>query len=879
MKKGFKIIFAVLTLLAMTALAGCEAQIEQPADPSEPGYSIAVEPSTPMESNVKKLYPEAEYVYVSSMNEGLMEVKTGKADAYCGSGGTVETAIKNGFEGVRIAEESVGDPAQVVVYISRYTQLENAKQLIDGYLEQVKADGTLDEMYERWVDNGDYTMPDIPEPEAPDKKITVATTGLLEPYTFTQDGELTGLDIENIKRFALYANAEIEIKTYDWSGIYTVLGTEKVDYGFSNMYLTDDASRVIDYSEPYHEIESVLVVASDDTAAQSFTEWFYDSLQRNFIEEDRWKLIAGGLAVTLKMTLLSAVFGTVLAFFLCQCKRSRHRAVARITDVITGIFRGVPLLVVLLMLYYVIFPTFDPVLTGIIAFSLSFSAAASEGLRGAVEGISAAQWEAASALGFTRFRTLTDIVLPQALRRYLPVYTGALVSLLQSTSIVGYIAITDVTYAVQLIRTRTFDPFIPLLASAAVYLILSYGLALLVKAGGNALLGSLSLVRGVNKDIKLTPYTARKFDGEKGELLVEVRGLAKQYADSATLKGLDCDIRRGDVISVIGPSGTGKSTLMRCINRLEQPTAGSIRIFGQDVAFMQEKELPAIRRRIGMVFQQLNLFEHLTVVENVMIAQVKLDGASHQDAYEKSMNLLAAVGLADKAMHYPSELSGGQKQRAAIVRALAMEPEIMLFDEPTSALDPRMIGEVLIVIEGLSRYGMTMMIVTHEMDFARQISTKVFYMDQGTVYESGTPEQVFEAPQTDLCRAFMRERRILRGIIYADNFDLPAEFSKVIAFAEKYHIGQPKLIKLFQLIEELCLTLIIKETGNDIEYEASYDADGDICEMILQYGGAKFDPLNDADDELAAKLAAAKTRRFAHAYSITDRENMVTIEF
>ena len=228
--------------------------------------------------------------------------------------------------------------------------------------------------------------------------------------------------------------------------------------------------------------------------------------------------------------------------------------------------------------------------------------------------------------------------------------------------------------------------------------------------------------------------------------MISVAHLRKDFAGVRVLKDVNAEIEKGEVISIIGPSGTGKSTFLRCLNRLETPDGGTIVVDGVDVTD-PKADIPAIRRKMGMVFQNFNLFGNLTILGNVMAAQCDLLKRSSAEARDKAMSLLDRVGLANKADALPDELSGGQKQRVAIARALAMDPDILLFDEPTSALDPTMVGEVLSVIRDLAKSGMTMLIVTHEMGFARDVSTRVFYMDQGVIYEDGAPEMVFGHPQ------------------------------------------------------------------------------------------------------------------------------------
>ncbi|HWG93067.1 MAG TPA: amino acid ABC transporter ATP-binding protein [Mycobacteriales bacterium] len=236
--------------------------------------------------------------------------------------------------------------------------------------------------------------------------------------------------------------------------------------------------------------------------------------------------------------------------------------------------------------------------------------------------------------------------------------------------------------------------------------------------------------------------------------VIDVRDLHKSFGDNEVLKGIDVTVGRGEVVCVIGPSGSGKSTLLRCINLLEEPTSGTVLVGGVEVTD-PDVDIDAVRRRIGMVFQSFNLFPHLTVLENLTIAQRRVLKRSKGDAASVAHSNLEKVGLAEKASAYPAQLSGGQQQRVAIARALAMEPDLMLFDEPTSALDPELVGDVLSVMRQLAAEGMTMMVVTHEMSFAREVATRVVFMDGGVVVEEGPPEQVIGAPQHERTRSFL----------------------------------------------------------------------------------------------------------------------------
>jgi len=236
--------------------------------------------------------------------------------------------------------------------------------------------------------------------------------------------------------------------------------------------------------------------------------------------------------------------------------------------------------------------------------------------------------------------------------------------------------------------------------------------------------------------------------------VIEVKDLKKAFGKLEVLKGITETIREKEVVCVIGPSGSGKSTFIRCLNLLEDPTGGEVFLDGQKIND-PDADIDKIRERMGMVFQSFNLFPHMTVQENITLAPIKVKGLSKDDADKKAMELLNMVGLADKAGSFPGQLSGGQKQRVAIARALAMDPEVMLFDEPTSALDPEMVGEVLQVMKDLAANGMTMVIVTHEMGFAKEVADRVFFIDQGIIMEKGTPQQIFENPQNDRTKSFL----------------------------------------------------------------------------------------------------------------------------
>jgi ABC-type polar amino acid transport system ATPase subunit len=236
--------------------------------------------------------------------------------------------------------------------------------------------------------------------------------------------------------------------------------------------------------------------------------------------------------------------------------------------------------------------------------------------------------------------------------------------------------------------------------------------------------------------------------------IITMASVRKRFGTFEALRGIDLEVTEGEVVCIIGPSGSGKSTLIRCINLLETYDEGRITV--EDIEVRAGKSLEAVRREVGMVFQSFNLFPHLTVLKNVMLAPMRVRRLSAADAETRARELLKRVGISEQAEKYPAQLSGGQQQRVAIARALAMEPKVLLFDEPTSALDPEMVGEVLDVMRSLARTGVTMIVVTHEMGFARQVGDRVLFMDGGTIVESGTPQQIFDSPREERTRAFLK---------------------------------------------------------------------------------------------------------------------------
>ena len=816
-----------------------------------------------------------------------------------------------------------------------------------------------------------------------------------------------------------------------------------------------------------------------------------ESFTNNLIVEDRYRMILDGLQVTLLITLFAAVLGTILGGLVCWMRMSRRRWLQQVARVYIDLMRGTPVLVLLMLMYYVVMAPVDAtgIVVAIVTFAMNTAAYISEMLRTTIQGIDRGQTEAGLALGFTQRQTFFRIVLPQVVRAVMPVYQGEIISLLKGTSIVGYIAVADMTRASDLIRSRTFDAFFPLIVTAVIYFVMAWLIGMLLQSlvqrqrmkatvaavvltllglagymptmdGGDApanrsgisssevppvfkalkgksvavIIGSIQDIavtsmapdadilrmttttdllaalesgkvdvagseslsldfnreiadkvdsvgaglesipvaaifkrgntalqqdfnqfladirrdgtyqkiydrwqqsddpsaltipeqRGTGRTLRVATYPAMppfnfinsgKPSGLEPELLTEwanrrnwqleylimdfaaqipavqtgkadmamgaisiteerqkqvlfsdgyidshivlmtrkgeaailtnpmqpttsendeiywpwvvaililiggsawlfirrkrgtctkpqtsdikpktsdllsITHLKKSYGSFNVLRDINTEVHRGEVISIIGPSGTGKSTFLRCLNLLEQPTSGSIVVDGEDIL---SKGYPVnrLRQKMGMVFQSFNLFEHKTVLENVIFAPCQLRREPEEEARKEGLALLRKVGLAEKADVYPSSLSGGQKQRVAIARALAMKPDVILFDEPTSALDPTMVGEVLSVIRQLAKEGMTMLIVTHEMKFAHDVSTRIFFMYDGYIHEDGSPEQIFESPVHSATKAFIQRIRKEVFEIGGPDFDFLGMHSAMGAFCHKYGIAE-----------------------------------------------------------------------------------------
>ena len=359
--------------------------------------------------------------------------------------------------------------------------------------------------------------------------------------------------------------------------------------------------------------------------------------------------------------------------------------------------------------------------------------------------------------------------------------------------------------------------------------------------------------------------------------MIELIHLEKKYENATPLADVNAVIHDGDVISVIGPSGTGKSTLLRCINMLERPTGGKILLDGEEIT-ARGYDLTKARRRMGMVFQSFNLFGHLTVIENLMLAQVDILNKSKQEAYDTGVALLQRVGLSGREFRYPEQLSGGQKQRVAIARTLAMDPDVILLDEPTSALDPTMVGEVQAVIRDLAGSGKTMMIVTHEMNFARAICNRVFYMDQGDIYEDGPPEQIFDAPQRELTRRFIQKLKVLELHVDSREYDFPGAGSEIDRYCMQNDIPPRTKYRIRLAFEELVqqmLPSVLEKTPIHVTVE--YAPAEESTTVTASYGGERFDPA-EGEAEFSFSVLKAMAENVNYAYDPeAEYPNMVQV--
>jgi polar amino acid transport system permease protein len=503
-----------------------------------------------------------------------------------------------------------------------------------------------------------------------------------------------------------------------------------------------------------------------------------------------------GALTAVQIAALAMIGGIVLGLLLALMRLSNLAPIRGTAWCYIWFIRGTPVILQLVFLYDalpLVGIKLDSFTTAVVGFTLNEAAFSAEIIRGGILSVDRKQSLAAASFGMGPLLTLWRIILPQAMRAILPSMANQTISMIKGTSIASVIFVNELTFRAQQIVGQNFKFFTVFAAAGIIYLVMTSVVAVTqfylerrfnpeAARKAPAAVVPASAVIGV-PSVPATSATAwmdalqgsqkgrRPGGSAPGAPFVVCRNVHKSYGDKEILRGIDLTVQRGEVVVLMGPSGSGKSTLLRLINHLETLDWGEITVDGQYVGYQQKiGGLKPIRNvakaradaRIGMVFQHFNLFDHLTALENIIEAPVHVHGEAADKMRVLAMNLLRVVGLTSHADHFPHRLSGGQQQRVAIARALAISPRLMLFDEPTSALDPELVGEVLAVIRRLAEAGMTMIVVTHEVGFAREVADRVIFMDDGHIVEQGPPEDVLDHPKHERTQRFLRmvERQV-----------------------------------------------------------------------------------------------------------------------
>jgi polar amino acid transport system permease protein len=557
-------------------------------------------------------------------------------------------------------------------------------------------------------------------------------------------------------------------------------------------------ARLVAFSVGFVLLASRSYAANADSPVASWLNDFFTYTTSGFL----WT----GALVAVQITCLAMTGGLILGLGLALMRLSRRPVISGAASFYIFIVRGTPQLLQLVFIFDalpVIGIRLDSFTTALIGFAFNEAAFSAEIIRGGILSVSATQSMAAASLGMGPALTLRRIVLPQAMRAIVPGLINDTISMLKLTSIASVIFVNELTFRAQQIVGQNFKFFPVFIAAGAIYLVLTSAITAMQsvledyfdfdrKARGASTLQRLLGLRAAttvaspstppaaaeqsrpaSRAVALDAAWLRTLLG-KADMpdptrpFVEGRNVQKSYGNREVLSGVDFTVGVGEVVVILGPSGSGKSTLLRMINHLEALDWGSVTIANRTVGYRPYpagggpprpvRDLARARAdaRIGMVFQHFNLFAHLTALQNITAAPIHVYRVPRAEAEATAMRLLDAVGLAEHAHHLPHRLSGGQQQRVAIVRALAIRPRLMLFDEPTSALDPELVGEVLTVMRRLANAGMTMIVVTHEIRFAREVADRVIFMDDGQVVEQGTPDAVIGAPSHERTRRFLR---------------------------------------------------------------------------------------------------------------------------
>ena len=518
-------------------------------------------------------------------------------------------------------------------------------------------------MVDRWMEKNITDMPVIANPGSGGELVVGISDGGL-PFVAIKDRKLIGFEIELAERFAAHLGRKVRFSQMDFSGLIAAVATGKVDMIIARHLHHRRA-------QAEHQLLRPLLRGGHEglrpeeehrglrhrrrrhrRAELPFLTRVAASFHSNIIQEKRYLLLWDGLKATVLISIFATILGTLLGALVCYMRMAKRRVLNVPARVYIGIVRGTPLLVLLMLIFYVVFASvnIDPLAVAIIAFGLNFAAYAAEIFRSGVEGIDRGQTEAGIAMGFSRLSTFFHIVLPQTVQRILPVYKGEFISLVKMTSIVGYIAVQDLTKASDIIRSRTFDAFFPLVLVAVLYFLIAWVLMLALEYVERA----------------TDPQRRREAGGAR---MIKVEHLSKRYGDLCVLKDVTAEIRKGEVVSIIGPSGAGKSTFLRCLNLLEQPSGGSIHVDGVDI-LDRKTDIAKVRQKMNMVFQSFNLFSHLSALENLTIAPIKLKGMDRQTAQAKALDLLQAgrsrgEGRSLSRTSSPAASSSGWPLRAA----------------------------------------------------------------------------------------------------------------------------------------------------------------------------------------------------------------------
>lgn len=457
------------------------------------------------------------------------------------------------------------------------------------------------------------------------------------------------------------------------------------------------------------------------------------------------KIFISGIVMTLPLAVISFVLAMVLAIFCALIQYAKVPVMKYVVQFYIWIFRGTPMLVQLFIMYFgmqSIGVRISAITAAIIVFSLNTGAYCAETIRGSIESVPQGQMEAGLCVGMSYMQIMMHIILPQAFRSAFPSLFNNLISLVKDTSLAANITVTEMFMQTERIAGRTYQFMQLYIEVALVYLIFCTVLTWLQAWG----------------EKKLNYYQA----GRYSMALLEIKDIHKSFGNLNVLNGMDLTVNKGDVIAILGPSGSGKTTLLRCINYLETADAGTMIFNGKsyDLSNTSKKDVAQLRKHTGFVFQNYNLFANKTALQNVTLGLTVARNVSKEEANAIGMQMLEKVGMKDRATHYPSQLSGGQQQRVAIARALATNPDIIYFDEPTSALDPELIQEVLSVMKTLANEGMTMVVVTHEMAFAKNVSSHVILMEKGKIVEEGSSKNFFENPKQERTKDFLRKEEM-----------------------------------------------------------------------------------------------------------------------